>query len=102
MGLLSRLFTGTRKPAQTTIPTTFVECLDVVRNWSAKAAVDPDFDINDQSLHAALAAHVTCPYCSQAITFGNAVKFQGTSLQVQCPACHTVPTKEKDYDQELA
>jgi hypothetical protein len=102
MGLLRRLFTGGRENNQEFIPTTFIECLDIVHNWSARAAIDPDFDINDKKLHAALKAQVTCPYCANSIQFGNAVKFQGISLQVQCPICHTIPSKEKDYDQELA
>ena len=80
------------------MPTTFLECLAIIQNWSAKISVDPDFDMNDKGLHTALETTVTCPYCSAEIKFGSAVTFQGTRLQVKCPVCHTVPRKEKDYE----
>lgn len=100
MGFLNRLFSGSSKKQQPAItpPTSFIECMDIVRNWSAQAAIDPDFDMNDKQLHLALETYVTCPYCSSSIKFGNAISFQGTKLEVQCPSCHTIPRKEKNYE----
>ena len=103
MKFFSRFFSGSSE--QKTIsqsPLTFVECMDVVRNWSAHAAIDPDFDMNDKNLHSALAAHVTCPYCSNDISFGSAVTFHGSHIEVRCPVCKTAPKKEKDYEFDIA
>lgn len=104
MSFLQRFFSHSSKKQLTSAPaapTTFLECLQIVQNWSANLAVDPDFDMNDKNLHIALETDVTCPYCSAHIKFGNAVKFQGASLLVQCPACHTIPKKEKNYEYGL-
>ena len=84
MGILKRIFSNSAKtPQVSATPTTFLECFNIVQNWSVKAAVDPDFDMNDKDLHAALGTFVTCPYCSANIKFGNAVQFHGARLQVQ-------------------
>ena len=99
MGLLQRLFSNSsKKQPEFAAPTTFLECLAIVQNWSAKIAIDPDFDLNDKNLQTALDTMVTCPYCSTNIKFGSAVTFQKSRLQVQCPVCHTVPRKEKEYE----
>jgi hypothetical protein len=99
MGILQRIFSNSAKkqPAVVT-PTSFLECFNIVQNWSAQVAVDPDFDINDKALRTALDTMVTCPYCSAHIKFGDAVQFQGARPQVQCPACHTVTKKEKNHE----
>ena len=99
MGILQRIFSNTAKKQTTSAaPTSFLECFNIVHNWSAKVAIDPDFDINDKDLKIALDTQVTCPYCSASIKFGNAVKFEGVRVQVQCPACHTITKKEKNYE----
>jgi len=99
MGILQRIFSqAAKKSTISAAPTSFLECFNIVQNWSAKVAVDPDFDMNDKELHTALDTLVTCPYCSETIRFGNAVQFQGARVQVQCPACHTVTKKEKNYE----
>lgn len=94
MSFLTKLFSSTPKQQEPKfVPHTFLECLDVVRGWSARAAIDPDFDMNDRDLNAALAAQVTCPYCNARYQFGHAVKFQGAKMEVQCPSCQTIPRK---------
>lgn len=98
-GILQRIFSNSaKKQAVTAAPTSFLECFNIVQNWSAQITVDPDFDMNDKGLHRALDTVVTCPYCSATIKFGSAVQFQGTRVQVQCPTCHTVTRKEKNYE----
>ncbi|KPJ91973.1 MAG: hypothetical protein AMJ53_10315 [Gammaproteobacteria bacterium SG8_11] len=99
MGILQRIFTNSaKKPVVSAAPKSFLECFNIIQNWSAKVAVDPDFDMNDKDLHIALDTLVTCPYCSANIRFGDAVQFQGARVQVQCPACHTITKKEKNYE----
>lgn len=99
MGFLQKIFSNsTKKQPVSAKPETFLDCLTIVHNWSAQLAVDLDFDMNDPDLRAALEALVTCPYCSSNFKFGSAVTFQGSRLHVQCPACHTVPRKEKNYE----
>lgn len=97
MSFLSKLFSSTPKQQEPIInPQTFLECLDIVRGWSSRAAIDPDFDMNDRNLNAALATPVTCPYCNAHYQFGQAVRFQGVKMEVKCPACNTVPRKGYD------
>lgn len=99
MGLLDKIFYGSAKKQPISArPTTFLECLTIVQNWSAQIAIDPDFDMNNPDLRNALETLVTCPYCSTNFKFGSAVTFQGSRLHVQCPACQTVPRKEKNYE----
>jgi uncharacterized Zn-finger protein len=100
MGILQRIFSNSAKkqPVDEVTPTSFLDCFNIVQSWSAKVAVDPDFDMNDKSLRTALDTFVTCPYCSAQIRFGDAVHFHGANPQVQCPACHTVTKKEKHYE----
>jgi len=99
MGLLQKIFSGsTKKRTPSVRPTTFLECLTIIQTWSAHISVDPDFDMNDPDLRNALETLVTCPYCSTNFRFGSAVTFQGSRLHVQCPACRTIPRKEKNYE----
>jgi hypothetical protein len=99
VGILKRIFSNSaKKQTISAAPTTFLECFNIVQNWTAKVAVDPDFDMNDKDLHTALDTLVTCPYCSATIKFGNAVQFQGARVQVQCPSCQTITKKEKNYE----
>lgn len=79
-------------------PTSFLECFNIIQNWSARVATDPDFDMNDKAMHKALDAFVSCPYCSSHIRFGDAVQFRGANPLVQCPACGTVTKKEKNHE----
>jgi hypothetical protein len=99
MGFLNKFFfNSAKKRAVSIAPTTFLECVSIAQNWSAKIAVDPDFDSNDPDLRAALETLVTCPYCSTNFIFGSAVTFQGARAHVQCPACRTIPRKEKNFE----
>jgi hypothetical protein len=99
MGFLQRIFSNSiKKHPVTSRPATFLECLTITQNWSAKIAVDPDFDMNDPDLRTALDTVVACPYCSTNFKFGSAVTFQGSRLHIQCPACRTIPRKEKNYE----
>lgn len=75
--------------------------MNIVQQWSAKVSIDPDFDMNDKQLRSALDTEVSCPYCSAQIRFGDAVSFEGVNPKVQCPVCHTVSKKEKNYEYGL-
>ncbi|MDH5326420.1 MAG: hypothetical protein OEZ68_06270 [Gammaproteobacteria bacterium] len=92
MGFLSKLFSsGGNNSEPVAKPKDFLECLSIVRAWSSRAAIDPDFDMNDRSLNIALNTPVTCPYCNAHYAFGQAVHFSGASMEVQCPSCKTKP-----------
>ena len=93
MSVFQRLFSGKREKAEQHLQSMdFVECLEVVRIWNVQATYDPDIDINYPKLQAAFDSFVTCPYCSNHYYFGESVNLQGSSLKVQCPVCHTIPS----------
>ena len=88
MGMLNRIFAKNTTPAtHIPEPKTFSECLDIVSNWSMKAAIDPDLTFEDTALRSAMKAHVTCPYCSSDIIFGEAMQSSGANISIICPRC---------------
>lgn len=100
MSILSRLFSGERKPKPYLLnPRSFLDCMSIIRECSVHSITDPDYFIaSDPNFKAAVDAEVTCPYCSNDIIFGNAVKMQGVRITVQCPVCHTVPAQSNQNE----
>lgn len=93
MGVFQKLFsTKKNNDLENLQSMDFVRCLEVVRIWNVQATYDPDIDINYPKLQAAFDSFVTCPYCSSHYYFSECVSLNGSSLAVQCPSCHTVPS----------
>ena len=95
MKFLRNLFSGTDETNNTrpygTGHNSFLDCLNIVREWSAMAKFDPDVDFNDTKMRAALRATVSCPYCTATYSFGEAVHIHGVQVDVECPICHSTP-----------
>lgn len=88
MGMINRMFTKQSAPSTVVPePTTFSECLNIVSRWTMKAAIDPDLTFEDATLRSAMKAHVTCPYCSSNIIFGQAMHSSGANISIVCPHC---------------
>ena len=83
-------------------PRSFLDCLDIVRDWTAQARFDPDLDFNDSKLRLAMNTHVICPYCASEYRFGEAIKSYGPSIAVECPICRTRPQIHAREDYEVA
>lgn len=99
MGVFSKLFFTRANEAEQHQPKNFVECLDVVRVWNAKAKFHLDMDMNDSGLQMAMNTLVTCPYCSESYYFADALGFVDATLTVECPHCHTSPAEgAEEYD----
>ena len=99
MNILSRLFTSREKHEPCLLnPRSFLDCMGIMRECSVHSITDPDYLVaSDPNFKAAMDAVVTCPYCSNEIMFGNAVKMQGAAITVECPACHTIPTQSHQH-----
>lgn len=97
MKMFRRLFSGNDSKTSNAMPynlepTSFVDCLAITREWSALARFDPDVDFNDIKLRKAMTTVVSCPYCSNEFTFGDAVSIRGVDFHVQCPYCNASPS----------
>lgn len=100
MNILSRLFSGSDKSEPCLLnPRSFLDCMSIMRECSVHSITDPDYLIaSDPNFKAAMNAVVTCPYCSNEIEFGSAVKMQGVAMTIECPVCHTAPTHTNHYE----
>ena len=100
MNKLARLFTGTIKTGTCLVNRrSFLDCVSVMHESRVKAVVDPDYLIaTDAKFKATMDAVVTCPYCSNEIVFGDAIKMDGISLTIECPVCHTTPPHRNEVE----
>ena len=95
MSVFSKLFSAKSEPPREEIrPRNFIDCLDIVRVWNAKATYNFDIDMNDTRLQAAMNTLVTCPYCSESYYFADSLGFSDARLTVECPHCHTSPAED--------
>ena len=103
MGILRRLFsTKDESHHNHNKNHTFIECLNIVQTWSARATIDPDLDIDNKALNQALVSQVTCPYCSNRMKFSDMVSSQGVQIKIKCPICKTEPASHRSYEYEIA
>ncbi len=94
MGVFNKLFSVKANSAEKEIqPKNFIECLDIVRVWNAKAKFHMDVDMEDSRLKSAMNTLVTCPYCSESYYFGDGLGFVEGQLVVKCPHCYTTPSE---------
>ena len=95
MSVFSRLFSTKSVAAKQEFqPRNFIDCLDVIRVWNAKATYSMYLDMNDDNLQAAMNSLVTCPYCSESYYFADALGFNNARLTVECPHCQTSPVED--------
>jgi uncharacterized Zn-finger protein len=104
LAMISRFFSnGQVSPRRFEFkPRTFLECLEIVRDWTAQARFDPDMEFNDSKLRMAMNTNVTCPYCASEYRFDEAIKSYGASVSVECPICHTTPQIHPREEYEVA